>query len=408
MDIFTKNIIIVFAGASLVNFFNLLYQLLIAHKLTASEFAAFNSLLSIFVVISSPLTTLQLAVAKYSAEFNAHNQIAKIKFLFSDLFKKTSILAISTFLIFWLASVYILNTLKITSVSCGYILAGLLALSWINPVFSGGIQGLELFAWMSSVSVISGSLKLGLAFMLIILGYNIAGALAALLIPNLISLVVSYFLLRRFICLKLKKEDIEYKQILTYLFPLALSSFCFMALVNLDMLLVRRFFSIEESGLYSLAQMLGKVFLFLPGAINVVIFPRTSGLKAKNLDTLSTLKRGLLYCLGLCILAILFYNLFPGLVLKVMTGKVYPESIFLGRLFAISMSFFTLSSILIFYFLSIKDLRFIKYLVGAVLLESLAIVFFHHSLIQVQITLCLNSILVFFTFLFLALKNRGL
>ncbi len=76
IDIFTKNIILVFMGTSLANLFNLLYQLLIAHKLSTSEFAAFNSLLSIFMVISSPLGTIQMAVTKYSAEFNAHNQIA--------------------------------------------------------------------------------------------------------------------------------------------------------------------------------------------------------------------------------------------------------------------------------------------------------------------------------------------
>lgn len=407
IDVFSKNIIIVFVGTSLINFFNLLYQLLIAHKLNLVEFAAFNSLLSIFMIISAPLFAIQMVVTKYSAEFNAHNQIAKIKFLLSDFLKKISIFAIFTFFVFGFISVNIMHTLKIPSVASGYILAVLLALSWLAPIFFGGVQGLELFWWLSSASVITGLLKLVLAFILISLGYNIAGALGALLASNLIGLTIYYLPLRRFILIKTIKEDINYKQIFTYLLPVAISYLCFIALVNFDMVLVKYFFKPQDAGLYSLAQMIGKIFLFLPVAISMVMFPRTSGLNAKNMDTVSTLKRSLLYVLGLCIVASIFYNLFPSFVLKVLTGKVYFESILLGRLFSISMSFFALFYILVSYFLSIKDFRFIKYLVLFMLLQNLAIIFFHQSLIQVQLILCINSSLLFLVLLFSVYKREG-
>ncbi|MDD5596176.1 MAG: hypothetical protein PHY94_08060, partial [Candidatus Omnitrophica bacterium] len=74
LDLFTKNILIVFLGNFLGNFFNLVYQLLIAHRLSVYEFASFNSLLSIFMVISAPLGTIQFVLAKYISEFNAHGQ----------------------------------------------------------------------------------------------------------------------------------------------------------------------------------------------------------------------------------------------------------------------------------------------------------------------------------------------
>lgn len=412
IDNFAKNIIIVFAGTSLLNFFSLLYQLLIAHKLSPADFAAFNSLLSLFVVISSPLNTIQLAVAKYSAEFNAHNQINKVNFLLLDSLKKVSIAAIVTLIIFSTGAVYIINLLKITSLSCGYLLAVLLALAWITPVFLGGVQGLELFWWVSFGSVISGILKLALAFIFIILGYNIAGALGALLVSNLVTIVIFYFPLRRFINLKLEKQDthpvtditdqailsngVNYKEIFIYLFPVAISYFCFYTLVNSDMVLVKYFFNPEDSGLYSLAQMAGKIFLFLPAAVAMVMFPKTSSLNAKNIDTVSTLRRSLLYVLGLCFLSILFYNLFPVFVLKVLTGKSYPQSILLGRLFSISMSVFAILFVLISYFLSLKQLHFIKYLVFFSLLQVLTVCLFHKNLIQVQLILCLNAIVLFF------------
>ena len=88
LDNFDKNIILVFLGTSLVSVSNLLYQLLIAHRMSGPDFAGFNSLLAIFMLICAPLATLQTAVAKYTAEFNAQNQIKKIQALLSNLIRK--------------------------------------------------------------------------------------------------------------------------------------------------------------------------------------------------------------------------------------------------------------------------------------------------------------------------------
>lgn len=406
LDIFGKNIILVFLGTSLVNLFNLLFQLMVAHRLKSADFASFNSLIAVFTLISAPLANFQTVLSKYTAEFNAHKQIAKLKFLLSDLLKKTLIVAIVTFLIFQPIAILITNKLKVPSVSCGYILAFLFALSWVNPVFSGAIQGLEFFGWLVGVSILTGALKLALGFLLIISGFNITGALSSLLVSGLIGLIIFYFPLRQFIAIKIVKEDINYRQMFIYLFPVAISTFCYVSLVNLDMVLVKYFFMPDDSGLYSIAQMVGKIFLFLPAAISVVMFPRTSRLNAKNMDTASTLKRSLLYAAVLCISAGLIYNLFPALVLRILTGKVFKESIVLGRLFSISMAFFTLLYLLITYFLSIKDLRFIKYLILFSILQFWAIILFHKSLMQVQVVLCINSVLLFCIHFALIFQNN--
>ncbi len=405
IDTFGKNIILVFLGTSLVNVFNLLYQLLIAHRMSSVDFAGFNSLLAIFTLISAPLTTLQIAVAKYTAEFNAQNQIKRIQALLSNLIRKMLPLAIITFIVFYFLSFYIMDKLKISSVSAGYILALLLASSWITPVLTGALQGLELFKWLVSQSLISGALKLVFVFIFISLGFNIAGALSAFLIASLIGIIISFFPLKNFLSFKLIEDSINFKDFFSYLVPVAVSFSCFIALVNFDMVLVKYLFSPLQAGFYSLAQMVGKIFLFLPGAISIVMFPKAAGLKAKNMDTDPTLRRSLLYACSLCIIANLVYNLFPFFTLKILTGKAFAESVILGRLFGISMSFFTLLLILINYFLSIKDLRFMKYLISFTLLQFLAIILFHKTLVQVQLILCVNAVLLFLAHLLLARKR---
>lgn len=395
IDAFGRNIILVFLGTSLVNVFNLLYQLLIAHRLSGIDFAGFNSLLAVFTLISSPLMTLQTAVAKYTADFNARNEVKKINALLRSLIIKITPAAIITLSVFYYFSFHITAKLKIASVSAGYILTLLLVSAWATPVLLGALQGLELFKWLTSISVIGGALKLILAFIFISLGFNIAGALGALLVSGLIGIIISVFALRNYFSLEPSGGSIDLGGVLPYLAPVAVTSFCFTALVNIDMIMVKSYFSPTEAGFYSLAQMVGKIFLFLPFAISVVMFPRAAGLNARKLDTTHTLKRSLLYAAILCIAANLVYNFFPVLILKILTGKASLESVEIGRLFGISMSFFALLFVLLMYFLSIKDLRFIKFLIVSVLLEALAIVFFHGALIHVQLALCINSILIF-------------
>jgi O-antigen/teichoic acid export membrane protein len=408
IDPFSRNIIFVFLGSSLASFFNLLYQLLIAHSVSPLDFAAFNALLALYTIISSPLSTFQLTVVKYCSQFNASGQSAKLKFFLTDLFKKALILALLTAVIFGLASARLVSALKIPSLASGYILVLLIASTWLNPVFTGGIQGVEYFGWFVSGSLISSVFKLGFAFLFIAIGYKVSGALGALLIANIIGLVFFYFPLRRLFAISdVKRELINYKEVLLYWMPVILSTFCYVNLINMDMVLVKYYFSASESGMYSLAQLVGKIFLFLPMAINVVMFPRSSGLNARNMDSMDTLRKSLLWALFLCLCIITCYNFFPAFALKLLTGKTFAESILLGRYFSLSMSLFAISSIFISYFLSIGDFRFIKYLAIFTVVQFLAIVLFHGSILQVQLILCLVSVSVFLLHLALAI-TKGL
>ena len=135
------------------------------------------------------------------------------------------------------------------------------------------------------------------------------------------------------------------------------------------------------------------------------MFPRTSGLHAKNIDTVPTLMRAILYAAVLCGIVAIGYNIFPVFSLKMLTGKMNPEAVLLGRLFSVSMSFFALLFILIAYFISKKELRFIKYLAIFTLLQFIAIILFHKNLIQVQLALCINAVLLFFIHLLLVYRK---
>ncbi|MBU1924754.1 MAG: oligosaccharide flippase family protein, partial [Candidatus Omnitrophica bacterium] len=348
IDAFGKNIILVLGGSFLVSSINLLYQLIIAHQLSPVEFATFNSLLSLFMLIAAPLGTLQPAVAKYSAEFHARNDINKVTALFSFFSKKVLVMALVSCFMFYFVFSFIIPKLKIASFSFSFILPAMLLFAWLMPVLLGGLQGLEFFKWLIIVSVIGGGLKLLLTIIFLKIGFGVTGALGGFLASSVIITAIALFSLKRFFKFgRIASEGINFKDIAYYLFPVAITTTCYIGLVNLDMVLVKYFFSPEDAGIYSLAQIAGKIFLFIPGAISIVMFPRVSRLNAKNENTTATLKRSLIYGSLLCIAAVIFYNLFPAFVMKILTGKVLPESIRLGRIFSISMTFFALLYILV-------------------------------------------------------------
>jgi O-antigen/teichoic acid export membrane protein len=403
---FEKNILIVFMGTSIVNVFNLVYQLVIAHQLTPTQFAAFNSLLAIFLILSSPISTLQTAVAKYISEYKARQEEEKIHVLLNGVFKRIMLPALITLVIFLVSAAPISIKLKLDSLTSSYLLAFLLASCWFIPMLLGGIQGLQLFSWLSVTAVLTGLMKLLLTFLLLFMGFKSAGALGALLLANIFGIGISFYPLRKYILQEAVGTTVNFKEIFLYMLPVMASMFCFMALVSFDMVLVKYYFGPEESGVYSLAQMLGKIFLFLPGAISMVLLPLTSGLNAKKMDTRGPLKKSVIYTGLLCLAAALFYNLFPGIVLKILTGKALDASVTLGRFFSVSMSFFTLVWIFVSYFISIKDLRFLWFLLPLTFGQIIAICFWHPTLVHVSSILCVSSILLFTSLFVLAVKEK--
>ena len=55
-----------------------------------------------------------------------------------------------------------------------------------------------------------------------------------------------------------------------------------MVLTNIDLILVKHFFTPIEAGYYSIAQMVGKIILILPIPIVTVMFPKLSSLDGRE------------------------------------------------------------------------------------------------------------------------------
>ncbi len=392
---------IMFFATILSNIFNLLYQLFMVRRLEPVDFAVLNTLLSLLIIISMPTGALQAVTAKFIATFKATNQLVKINVFMSLFLKRVVMVGVSLFFIVLMFSKNIAAFFKIQSNSSVVMLGLLIMLSIILPFNLGGLQGLQKFKSMGIASIINGGSRFLLGVILVSLGFRVNGALGAVILASLITLIFCFVLLRPYFLLSQNKEnaisksDLDLPSIYKYFFPVLIALPSFSLLTNMDVVLVKRFFLPLEAGYYSIAQMVGKIILFLPGAITIVMFPKVSENHARNENTTYILKKCLIIVGTLCFSASAFCMMYPELVLKLLSGKVYPECIPLIAPFSISMSFFALSSVFLYYHLSVHNLRSIYIFLFAMIAQAILIILFHQSLLQVLYMLMGCSISLF-------------
>lgn len=408
-----------FLAVTIFNILSLLYQLYMVRNLNPINYGVLNSLFSVLMIVSIPSGTVQTVVTKFISTFYANNHHERINLLLLSFAKKTSVFGLIIFLILILGSRSISSFLQITSPLLIVILGAITFLSIMLPLAQGGLQGLQKFGYLGLTMITNGCLKLLLGIIFVSIGFGVTGAMSALAISTFIALLLSFIMLASVLPKPLvltsdssqdkqnnTASEMNFPDIYRYFYATASVFLCYMLLTNIDVLLVKHYFSPLEAGYYSIAQMAGKIILFLPVAITLVMFPKTSELHSQSKATSHLLKKCLLYVAALCGTAVLICFLFPGLVIRLLSGQEHLQCIPLVRIFSVTMVFFALTYTLLFYQLSIHRLGFIYSLVLLTVLQVIMITLFHQSLSQVLYIMCGNAMLLFLINAYLAFKQK--
>ncbi len=136
------------------------------------------------------------------------------------------------------------------------------------------------------------------------------------------------------------------------------------------------------------------------------MFPMVSEKHANGKKYLNLLNSSL----GLVLLACLgisgVYFLFPKLMVNLLYGSQYLLASPNLWLFAVFLSFYSLSYLLVNFYLSVKKVKIISLPVIAALLQIVFIFFFHRDLKQIAIISVAVTALLFFSLLLYYLKNE--
>jgi O-antigen/teichoic acid export membrane protein len=140
-------------------------------------------------------------------------------------------------------------------------------------------------------------------------------------------------------------------------------------LTNLDIVFVKAAESSVEAGYYGAAATIGKIALFLPLALGVVLFPKAAARHVAGIDSRILMRRtgqvvvaASLFFIGGC-------ALLGGTVVDLMFGADYEEAHRLVVPVVGAMCCFALVNVMLFYYLSVHRMRFAWILLGAVAIQ---------------------------------------
>ena len=392
---FAKELLLLFFAINIVNFSNYIYNLIMARMLGPAEFSLFTSLISIFIILSSLISTIQTVTTKYISNFFVEKDYKSISNFFLNSIRKITLICLILFILFILASKQIALFLNTVSPIPIIVLGSMVIISIFVSVSRGTLQGLQNFFHLSLNLIMDAILRLVIGILLIYLGFKTSGAIGSSSISGFLAILISFIPLSFIFKNRKEVKDINFFEVYKYSIPVFIASICLFILISFDLVLVKHFFNELKAGQYSAAATMGKIVIFIPGAIGLVMFPKVAEYHKKSLNSIDILKKSLFITLILCGGVTICYFLFPNFLIRVMFGKIYESSAYLIKFFGIAMTFFALNNILILYNLSIEKFKFIFPTIFFTILQIIFIYFFHSSLVQVILILVFNSFILF-------------
>ena len=360
----------------IANVSNYGFNIIAARWLGRDDYGALASLLSIFLIFSFPTSALQAVMAKHIAIFKAEGQEPKISTLFKGSVKIQAAIGVIIFLIFACLSEVLSNFLKIGSAFPIIVLGSAIAVGYVYPIFVGSLQGYQYFGHMGINMIFQAFGRVFVGIILIQLGWGIGGAMGASTLALMAAIVLAYFQGRPIFNLRRPAAQVNFRQVYAEFVPAIILFAIFWSYTGVDMVIAKRVLTSLSAGEYASAVFMGKIILFLPMAVSMVMFPKVAGLWARGLKTANTFLRYLLVGVLLSGFAGLLYVAIPRFLVSLLYGSEYLNAAQIMGIFGIAMTLYTAVNMMLFYFVAIKATRIpIIIMLAALILEILAMSF---------------------------------
>jgi len=399
--------VIVFIAGILVGGVNLLYHIMCVRLLSIENYGTFNAIVSFIMFTSMTFSPLGATLTRFFTEHITRKDFSVLALIFETVIKRLIILGIVIFGIVFLLSGQIAQFLKTERI---YILfaGATIALSIFSIPLPSLLQSFQKFKSYSSISIAAALGKLGFGYLFIMLGWGILGGMGGFFVSFVITILIALCFLSGIYRDQIGKvnRNIDFRgkliPVYKYFVPVSITLFSFTLMTNIDVVLVKHLFSSLDAGYYSVAQMVGKVALFLPSALAVVLLPKSTAENTKKGQPLKLLRKSLALAALFCSTFIVFVFLYPDFILKVLIGKTNPISLSLIGYFAITMSFYALAWIIINFLLGMHNTKCVVPLAILPIAQGATIYYYHPDLQSVLFIMLAYGAILFLSLFFIA------
>jgi len=392
---FAKATLIILVGQMFANALNYFYNLgqgkiLSLEKFDSaaySEFWALNSFSYYFLV---PVTALTLVSTQVVSTWYARNENEKIAYFI----RKSSIyliyFSIITSILIIPFSYVLKNFLHINSLGPTVILNLSITLSFIYPITLGAFAGLQKFA-RQSISYASATLVKLLVGLSLAFFFGVTGAIVGNLVLSISLTVISFGLIYNYLS---KNYDSTQKYEINFPWRLFVSSiistFAISAFLSNDVILAKHYLShtylngseIDQASIYSIISLFGRIIYFFGITFASIVLPFASYAKAKGGNSLSVLYKTLIISVFSLLPILFIYFLIPETLIKLTFSDKYIDAARYLGVYAISVSIYAISSILINYFIALEQKKFAIIPAFYAILQVVLLLIFHANIYQ--------------------------
>lgn len=380
-------------SAFVVNGGNYLYNLGLGRVLGPGAFADAAILITLLLVLSFVAMTFQLAVAKFTTEFDKSKQEAFVQRAYKQA---------TTFGIILGAAIVVfagsLQTLFQTESSVMFTIFGIaVPLYFIMSVNRGNLQGRKSFIALSITYQLEMVCRLALTFALLLF-FNIESSVAVAT-AIAISFIAGVFPFKKLTSKKAVQSALtskESKAVMNFFVLTACYELTQIICNNSDILLVKHYFPSYDAGLYASLALIGRVVYFVTWMFVMLLLPTVVSMRKEGKNSVPVLMKYVGYITALASGIVLFTFLFPSFAVQILFGEQYMSIAPLLGWYALATSFFALSNIFAYYYLSLDHYKPIVIAAIFGVLQIVLIILFHDSLFEVVLAqvVAMGSLLI--------------
>ena len=372
---------------------NYAYQVFMGRALGPESYGVFGALFALFYLLTVLGRGIRFSASRFVAELAGRQH--EVAAFHRGLALRSFLFGCGLAAVLVATSPAIAHFLGVGSAWPVVIVAATIPLSLAFTANQGALQGLQWFAPLGGYKILQAAVKLVAGVALVVAGYGVLGAFGALALAMLLAVVLTALHLRvRLPPRDASALDVGYDRAYRYAPPAILAGFCLTVPANVDVILVKHFFSGTQAGHYAAAAVLGKILLFMPMGISTALFPKVTsehaGPDADRMDAL--FDRALLYSAAIAGTGAAVYWFLPRTILSAFFGSAFVDAAPLLQWYGVAILGFVLAVVVLNFELARDRTRFVYLFAAVSIVEIGAIWLLHGTMVQViQILLAVNG-----------------
>ena len=374
----------IMAGAMVIaGGFDALVNILSGRLLGKEQFAVFVAVTAILQIAVHLTNVIRNVTAYYTSELTVQPEsISAIRTLLRRNWRWAWRWGLVATVAALILSPYIARFMKIDSVWPLYAASLALLMLFVRPVTDGTLQGIQQFVGLGTVQVLQSAVRLVFAAALIFAGLEAFGAMLSLPLATTVAMLVAVWFLRSYF--RSPDTDVSVPSVsLRYSAYTLIGLLSFALLVNIDAILVKRFFNETVAGDYGTVVTLGKINLFATLGIGMVLFPKATQRHAAGRDPRPVLVLALAATFLVGALLTAAYFLASGLIVQTIFSDIYADPGIVLGLVGVATTLYAGISIWLTYALSLDRHNFVVALAILAAGVILAMSLYHESLVTI-------------------------